>query len=98
MYARNKNRSYDVSWVFQRFNLKKDKNEKQTIKSGLKQRREKNFYNTNETTGLLNVHMPQSISTENDPTNFPNPFLLSAYGVNNKFTSINILRRWIYIW
>jgi hypothetical protein len=55
------------------------------------------FYNTKETAKLLNVHMLQGISTENDPTNFPKPFLLSAYGVNNKFTSMDILRRWMYI-
>jgi hypothetical protein len=57
----------------------------------------KMIYNANGIAGLLNVHMLQSISTENDPTNFPKPFVLSAYGVNNKFTSIDILRRWIYI-
>ncbi|CAF4757347.1 unnamed protein product, partial [Rotaria magnacalcarata] len=38
-----------------------------------------------------------SISTEDDPTNFPKPFLLSAYGVDNTFTAIDILRRWMYI-
>jgi hypothetical protein len=57
----------------------------------------KMIYNTNETAGLLNVHMLQSLSAENDPTNFPKPFLLSTYDVNNKFTSIDILHRWIYI-
>jgi hypothetical protein len=55
------------------------------------------FYNTKESAKLLNVHMIQSISTENDPTNFPKPFMLSAYGVNNKFTAMDILRRWMYI-
>jgi len=57
----------------------------------------KMIYNTNETAPLLNIHMFQSISTENDPTNFPKPFLLSAYGVDNKFTAMDILRRWMYI-
>lgn len=57
----------------------------------------KMIYNNSETAPLLNIHMFQSISTENDPTNFPKPFLLSAYGVNNKFTAMDILRRWIYI-
>ncbi|CAF1088693.1 unnamed protein product [Rotaria magnacalcarata] len=54
-------------------------------------------YNTNEAASLLNVHMFQSISTKDDPTNFPKPFLLSAYGVDNTFTAIDILRRWMYI-
>lgn len=41
--------------------------------------------------------MFQSISTGNDPTKFSKPLLLSAYGTNNKITSVDILRRWIYI-
>ncbi|CAF3347145.1 unnamed protein product [Rotaria sp. Silwood2] len=57
----------------------------------------KTIYNTNETAPLLNIHMFQSISTEDDPRNFPKPILLSAYGVDNKFTALDILRRWIYI-
>jgi hypothetical protein len=57
----------------------------------------KMIYDTNETARLLNVHMFQSISTEDDTTKFPKPFILSAYGVNNKFTAMDILRRWIYI-
>lgn len=57
----------------------------------------KMIYNTNEIAPLINVHMFQSISTDKDPLNFPKPFLLSAYGVNNKFTAMDILRRWMYI-
>ncbi|CAF1604302.1 unnamed protein product, partial [Adineta ricciae] len=57
----------------------------------------KTIYDTNEAERLLNVHMVQSISTRSDPTNFPKPFLLSAYGVDNTSTSIDILCRWIYI-
>ncbi|CAF4064808.1 unnamed protein product, partial [Rotaria sordida] len=53
--------------------------------------------NTNATAPLLNVHMFQSISIEDDPTNFPKPFLLSAYGVDNKFTAMDILHRWMHI-
>ena len=41
--------------------------------------------------------MFQSISAEVAATNFPKPYLLSVYGVNNKFTALDILRRWIYI-
>ncbi|CAF4624657.1 unnamed protein product [Rotaria sp. Silwood2] len=55
------------------------------------------IYDSNEMAPLLNVHMFQSISTEDAVTNFPKPFLLSAYGVNNKFTTMDILRRWMYI-
>lgn len=57
----------------------------------------KTIINTTETAGLINVHMLQSLSTETDPKKFPKPFLLSAYGMNNKFTSIDVLRRWMYI-
>lgn len=35
--------------------------------------------------------MFQSISTEDDPTNIPKLFLLSAYGVDNTFTAMDIL-------
>ena len=33
------------------------------------------IYNTNKTVPLLNIHMFQSISTADDPTNFPKPLL-----------------------
>ncbi|CAF3799462.1 unnamed protein product [Rotaria magnacalcarata] len=55
------------------------------------------IYDSNEMAPLLNVHMFQSISTEDAVANFPKPFLLSAYGVTNKFTTMDILRRWMYI-
>ncbi|CAF1610778.1 unnamed protein product [Adineta ricciae] len=57
----------------------------------------KSKYDASETAGLLNVHMFQSISTASDPTNVSKSLLLSAYGVNNKISSIDILRRWAYI-
>jgi hypothetical protein len=41
--------------------------------------------------------MFQSVSLEDNPTNFPKPCVLSAYGVDNQFTAMDILRRWIYI-
>ena len=47
----------------------------------------KMIYNTNNTARLLNVHMFQGISTENNSTSVPKPFLLSAYGVDNKIYS-----------
>ena len=41
--------------------------------------------------------MFQSISEKDYPVNIPKPFLLSAYGVDNKFTTMDVLRRWIYM-
>jgi hypothetical protein len=43
-------------------------------KKRVKTEEKKNVYNTNETAGLINVQMLQSISTENDSTNFSNHF------------------------
>ena len=57
----------------------------------------KKIYNTNEVLPLLNIHMFQSISTEDDSTYFSKPILLSAYGVDIKFTALDILCQWIYI-
>ncbi|CAF1401089.1 unnamed protein product, partial [Rotaria sordida] len=41
--------------------------------------------------------MFQSIPTEDNATRIPRPLLLSAYGVDNKITAINVLNRWMYI-
>ena len=57
----------------------------------------RSIYDSSEMAPLLNVHMFQSISTEDTATKIPKPYLLSAYGINNKFTTLDILRRWIYI-
>ncbi|CAF2146013.1 unnamed protein product [Rotaria magnacalcarata] len=57
----------------------------------------KTIYDTHEIAPLLNVHMLQAIPTENDAPCIPRPFLLSAYGVDNKTTAISILNRWMYI-
>ncbi|CAF1534009.1 unnamed protein product, partial [Adineta steineri] len=57
----------------------------------------KTIFNTNEVAPLLNVHVFQSVPTEDNAINIPKPFVLSAYGVNNKFSTMDILRRWIYI-
>ncbi|CAF4852055.1 unnamed protein product, partial [Rotaria sp. Silwood2] len=37
------------------------------------------------------------IPTEDNATRIPRPLLLSAYGVDNKITAINVLNRWMYI-
>jgi hypothetical protein len=55
------------------------------------------IFNTNEIARLLNVHMFQSIPEKDHPMNIPKPFMLSAYGVDNKFTTMDVLRRWMYI-
>ena len=43
---------------------------------------------------LLNVHMVQPIMSKRKSSA---PFILSAYGTNNKYTSIDIICRWISI-
>ncbi|CAF4438486.1 unnamed protein product, partial [Rotaria sp. Silwood2] len=57
----------------------------------------KTIYDTNEIAPLLNVHMLQTIPTEDDAPCIPGPLLLSAYGVDNKITATNVLNRWMYI-
>ncbi|CAF3055754.1 unnamed protein product [Rotaria sp. Silwood2] len=41
--------------------------------------------------------MDSPIPTEDNATRIPRPLLLSAYGVDNKITAINVLNRWMYI-
>ena len=55
------------------------------------------IFNTNEIARFLNVHMFQSIPEKDYPVNVPKPFLLSVYAVDNKFTTMDVLRRWIYM-
>ncbi|UJR34576.1 hypothetical protein I4U23_027352 [Adineta vaga] len=55
------------------------------------------IYDSSQIAPLLNVHTSQSIPTEHNPNNPPKPFILSAYGVDNKFTAMDVLRRWIYM-
>ena len=43
---------------------------------------------------LLNVHMVQPIMSIDKSSA---PFLLSTYGTNSKYTSLDIIRRWIWI-
>ncbi|CAF4301687.1 unnamed protein product, partial [Rotaria sordida] len=38
-----------------------------------------------------------SIPTEDNAIRIRRPLLLSAYGVDNKITAINVLNRWMYI-
>ncbi|CAM4897582.1 unnamed protein product [Rotaria socialis] len=55
------------------------------------------IYDTSEIAPLLNVHMLQTIPTEDDAPCTPRPLLLSAYAVDNRITAINVLNRWMYI-
>ncbi|CAF1495790.1 unnamed protein product, partial [Adineta steineri] len=57
----------------------------------------KTIYDNNEIAGLLNVHMFQGIPTEENSARVPRPLLLSAYGVDNRITTINVLYRWMNI-
>ncbi|CAF3644312.1 unnamed protein product [Rotaria socialis] len=50
-----------------------------------------------EKSALLNIHMFQPIPQSNH-INSPASFLLSAYGVDNTATAIDIIKRWIYIY
>ena len=46
---------------------------------------------------LIYVHTLQPLSRD-DSVRIPTPFLLSAYGVNGKFTSDDILNRWLWMY
>lgn len=54
------------------------------------------WFSTVDKASLLNVHMFQPVSSSH-PNSSP-AFLLGAYGVNNQCTSIEILKRWNYIY
>lgn len=56
----------------------------------------KSWFNSADKSTLLNVHMVQPLQSSNKLA-IPSPFLLSTYGVVNTFTSIDILRRWLFI-
>ncbi|CAM4797064.1 unnamed protein product [Rotaria magnacalcarata] len=51
------------------------------------------FSSTDKST-LLNIHMIQPITSTEKASN---PIILSAYGTNSKYTSLDIIRRWIWI-
>jgi hypothetical protein len=54
------------------------------------------WFNSNDKSSLLNVHMIQPVQSTNQ-TIIPSPFLLSAYGIDNTATANDILQRWWYI-
>jgi hypothetical protein len=54
------------------------------------------WFNSSDRSSLLNIHMIQPLPSSNNSI-FPSPFLLSGYGVVNTYTSMDILRRWLFI-
>ncbi|CAF1508847.1 unnamed protein product, partial [Didymodactylos carnosus] len=55
----------------------------------------KTWFSTVEKAPLLNVHMFQPVVQF---MNQSSSFLISAYGVNSRYTSVDIIRRWSYIY
>ncbi|CAF4907930.1 unnamed protein product, partial [Rotaria sp. Silwood1] len=51
------------------------------------------WFNSNDKSSLLNVHMIQPVQSTNQ-TIIRSPFLLSAYGIDNTTTANDILQRW----
>lgn len=54
------------------------------------------WFNASDKSSLLNIHMIQPLPSSNSSI-VPPSFLLSGYGVVNTYTSIDILRRWLFI-
>ncbi|CAF1537705.1 unnamed protein product [Adineta ricciae] len=54
------------------------------------------WMDSNEKAPLLNVHCVQAIPAANQ-TITPPSFLLSGYGTSSKYTSLDILQRWLFI-
>ncbi|CAF1291390.1 unnamed protein product [Rotaria magnacalcarata] len=52
------------------------------------------WFSTEDRSDLINIHMIQPITNMQIA---PNPFLLSAFGTNNKYEAIDIIRRWIWV-
>jgi hypothetical protein len=56
----------------------------------------KMWMDTNEKAPLLNIHCVQAIPSPNE-TRAPPSFLLSGYGTSSSYTSLDIIRRWLFI-
>ena len=56
----------------------------------------KQWMETIEKAPLLNVHCVQPIPSPNQTKAAPS-FLLSGYGTSSKYTSLDILQRWLFI-
>ncbi|CAF1101081.1 unnamed protein product [Didymodactylos carnosus] len=55
----------------------------------------KTWFSRIEKAPLLNIYMFQPVVQSMDQSS---PFLISVYGVNNQYTSIDIIQRWSYIY
>jgi len=56
----------------------------------------KSWFSSVDKSNLLNIHMIQPLPSANQSAS-PTAFLLSGYGVSNTYTSMDILRRWMFI-
>jgi hypothetical protein len=56
----------------------------------------KYWFSTLNRSSLLNIHMVQPFPSPKHPT-IRSAFLLTGYGVVNTYTSMAILRRWLFI-
>lgn len=52
----------------------------------------------NKKSSFINAHIVQPISSSSSAVKTPSSFILSAYGVDNTFTSDDILARWLWIY
>ncbi|CAM4849470.1 unnamed protein product [Rotaria magnacalcarata] len=52
----------------------------------------KEWFDEADTSKFINLHMAKSLKSSAPP------FILCAYGSNNKFEAIDVLRRWLYIY
>jgi hypothetical protein len=46
----------------------------------------------------INAHLIESLLEETKSSVPSRPCILSAYGTNNKFSAVDLLRKWIYIY
>lgn len=54
------------------------------------------WFSSTQKSPLLNIHMLQPLPSSGQ-RNTPSAFLLAGYGVINTYTSIDIIRRWLFI-
>ncbi len=47
---------------------------------------------------LVNATVAEPLLTKNSPSIHSRPYIISAYGTNNSYKGIDIVRKWIYIY
>ena len=57
----------------------------------------KQWFEEKQKSSFINVHMLQPVLSSSS-NQLPTPFLLSAYGINGKYTASDILNRWLWIY